>query len=226
MIDEHADELISHGFMNERSRDGGIDAAAHRAQHLFISDLFFEFFDLFRDETAHRPISLRVTNFVKEVFEDLISVLGMRHFGVELNAVNFLFFVRKCGYGAGARFRVRKDLKSGGRLGNIVGVAHPADALFGDVLKELSSVQNADLPFSVLARRRMSDFAAQRIGNQLTAVANAEDGDSESENFRGHVRRRLLVNAIGTARKNDADGIVFFDLLYRHIAAFKIAVNV
>ena len=63
----------------------------------------------------------------------------------------------------------RKDLKSGGRLGNIVGVAHPADALFGDVLKELSSVQNADLPFSVLARRRMSDFAAQRIGNQLTA---------------------------------------------------------
>lgn len=38
--------------------------------------------------------------------------------------------------------------------------------------------------------------------------------------------RRFLIDAVGTAREDDADGIIFLDFLYRHIAVFQIAIHI
>ena len=105
-------------------------------------------------------------------------------------------------------------------------MAHPADALFGDILKEISRFQNADLPFAVLARFGVRNGAAQRVCNELTAIADSEHGYAERKYLGGDMGRRFLINAVWTAREDDADGIIFLDFLYRHIAVFQIAIHI
>ena len=150
----------------------------------------------------------------------------MHDLGVKLYPVNLPIFVRKRRDGTGPRLRIRQNLKSVRSFGDIVGMAHPADALFGDRLKEVSRFQNADFPFAVLTGFGVRNSAAQRVCNELTAIADSEHGYSERKYLRRDMRRRFFIDAVGAAREDDAYGIIFLDFLYRHIAVFQIAIYI
>ena len=70
--------------------------------------------------------------------EYLRAVLSVIYFGVELYAVNFLFFVGERRVRAVAAFR--NLFKARGELGYPVRMAHPAYRFFGNVLGELGRV--------------------------------------------------------------------------------------
>ena len=226
MIHKHANELVSDGLMDQRGGDGGTPPAAHGAKHLFIPDLFLQLFHLLLNEAAHCPVAGRAAHLVEEVLQHLIAIFGMHHFGMKLNAVYVAFFVAEGRHGAGARFGIGQHLKACGRLGNIIRMAHPTDAFFGNILKERALLQNADFPLAVFARFGMRHFSAQRIGDQLTAVADPQHGDTKGKYLCRNVRGALLVNAVGSARKNNPDGVVVPDLLHRHIAGLEVAIDV
>ena len=140
--------------------------------------------------------------------------------------VNFSFRRTERRDGAGPRLRVRQHFESFGRAGDVIGMAHPADAAGGNAVEKRSFFQDADLPSAVFARPGVGDFAAQRVRDELAAVADAEHGDAERKDLRGDVGGILRIDAVGPAREDDADGIIRPDLLYRHVAGFQIAVDV
>ena len=149
----------------------------------------------------------------------------MHHFGVELHAVNLALFAFERRHGTGARRGIRDDGKARGDFGDVIGVAHPADALFGNPRKEFTLAAAHDLALAVFAGIGMGHLAAERIGDELTAVTNAENGNPEIEYFFIHAGRTRFVYAVGPARENDADGRIFFDLFNAHRAGFEVAVH-
>ena len=216
VIDEHADELTADRPMDERRGDGGIDAARHGAEHLFVPHLAPDLFDLFGDKAAHRPVALGAADFVEEILQNLVAVLGVDDLGVKLHAVDALFLAPVHRNGAGLcgseHFKARRNLR------DVIGMAHPADAALRDILGERTRLDEGEGPFAVLAGRGMLYFTSQRVGDELAAIADAEHGNAELQDRGIDMGRTRVVHAVGAAREDDADGIVRLDLLHRHVA--------
>ena len=60
--------------------------------------------------------------------------------------------------------------------------------------------------------------ASAEVGHELKTVANSEHWYSESEKLIGAFGRGVVINAGGTARQNDSDGIHAFDFFNGGIA--------
>ena len=147
----------------------------------------------------------------------------MNDFGVELNPVDLFLYAAVDGNGAA--FGAGEHFEPFGHSRHVVGMAHPAHARGGHALGERAFLDEGKRPLAVFARFRVFHFSAQRIGDQLTSVADAEHGNPQMQNFRGNVGRIFVVNAVGAARKDDPDGIVRSDLFRRHVAGFEIAID-
>ena len=62
---------------------------------------------------------------------------------------------------------------------NIICMAHPAHAARGDVLGKRALLDELHIALAVFALGSVLHPAAQRVGDELAAVADAEDGDTE-----------------------------------------------
>ena len=62
--------------------------------------------------------------------------------------------------------------------------------------------------------------------NELTPVANSENGNAEFEYFRIDFRGRLFVNAVRTTCENDAYRVERPYFVKRHFVGFYFAINV
>ena len=70
--------------------------------------------------------------------------------------------------------------------GHLIAVAHPDDGFRRHAGEQaVGLVDAADGPAELAARRRL-DLAAEQVAGELHAVADAEDGDAEIENFGSH----------------------------------------
>src|ERR1700720_4251327 len=69
-----------------------------------------------------------------------------------------------------------------------------------------------DLGAAVLALGRCFDLSVEQIRSELHAVADAEDGHSELEDFAGTDGCGLRVNGLRAAGKNDRLGFQLADL--------------
>lgn len=106
-------------------------------------------------------------------------------------------------------------------------MAHPADPLLGQPLEEgaggvIEGFGLAVFPGGICLGR--SDLAAQMVGHQLAAVANAQNRHSQGENRRIHLGRRLQIHAVGTAGENDANGIKSPNLVHGHGVGLDLAI--
>ena len=79
---------------------------------------------------------------------------------------------------------------------------------------------------AVLAVGRAIDGAAEQLGHQLQAVADAEDGDFQVEDLGVDERRAGLLDAERTAGEDDPFRAEGADLLERHRAGVNFAVDV
>ena len=147
--------------------------------------------------------------------------------GVELHAVDSARLVadtdRGAGGGAGAEGKAFRDLC------HIVAVAHPRDAAFLQAMENFAGGIKEGFGFAVFARGIVlcgSDLAAQMVGDQLTAVADAENRQPEGEDLRVDLGRTFGVDALRTAGEDEADGVVFHQLAKRRGAGLDLAVYV
>ena len=120
----------------------------------------------------------------------------------------------------------RKALRN---LRHVIAVAHPRNGLLRDALEQLAAgIVIGDglavLPGGILLGSR--DLTAQGVGHQLTAVANAQDGNAQPEHFRVNVGRFLQIHAVGAAGENNAHGRKGADLVQGCGVGLDLAVDV
>src|SRR5205807_342278 len=77
VVDEDAHQLVADGAMNQQRRNGGVDAAAQRADDAALPDLRTDARRRLLDERRHRPIAGAAADAVREVAQDLETALGV-----------------------------------------------------------------------------------------------------------------------------------------------------
>ena len=112
------------------------------------------------------------------------------------------------------------------RLGNIIGMAHPAYRHRGNLLKQKGGLIYLHLGLSILADRSGGYLSAQLVCHQLGAIADAQDRNTQIKNRLINVGGFLQIYAVGTAGKDDALGIHFFNGLQRHSIGVHFAVDI
>ena len=112
VVDEDAGQLVTDGAMHERRRDGRVDAAAERADHLAIADLVAQRVDGHLDERRGLPCAGAPADVEEEVAQDVAPERCVRDLGMELDAVS-LPGPTNAAHGGVERMRDRPE--SGGR---------------------------------------------------------------------------------------------------------------
>ena len=135
---------------------------------------------------------------------------------MELDAVKALALVTNghvgTGVGMGHQFKTLRHLL------HIVAVAHPGNALGRQALEQLAVGSEIGLRLAVLPggiRRSRRHPAAQIVSDELTAVANAQNGNPQLEDLRVRLRGRGIVHTVGPTGKDNADGGHRLDLRHR-----------
>ena len=154
-------------------------------------------------------------------------MLGVVHLGVELHAVEAPALVADGHIGAG--IGMGHQGKALRHLFHIVAVAHPGNALGRQALEKLAVGVEIRLGLAVLPGgvvRGRHHPAAQVVGQQLAAVADAQDGDAQLEDLRIGLGRLGIVYAVGTAGEDDADGVQGLDIGQGRGVGLDLAVHI
>ncbi len=224
VINEDARQLLADRLREQDRRHGGVDAARKRTERLARADLLAQGFDRRLDKGRHLPIALAQRDAAHKVFKNLRAVFRVHDFGMELHGIELscrIFHSRD-----GAVCRLCRHAKAFGRFGDVVGVAHPTDALLRYISEEHGRpVRNLKLRPAVLADRRRFNLAAKFVCHELRTVAYTEDGHAKGENFLAVRRGILLVDALGAARKDDRLGRERTKLLQRERMRMHLAVD-
>ena len=218
VVHEHAGQLLADGLGQHGRADAGIHAARQGAEHLAVADLFAQGLDGVFHEGIHLPVTGAAADIIDEVMQNFRAILGVQDLGVELHSVEAACLILH-----GSHRTVRRvghDLKAGGGLLDVVVMAHPADILRGQRVKQRAGGVQVDQRLAVLALGCLANLAAQHVHHQLAAVADAEDGHAPVINFwvdRGRIRQ---VGAVGAAGEDDALGV--FGLDFGKVGAVRI----
>ena len=158
---------------------------------------------------VHLPVADTATDIVHKVAEHLLALSGVEHLRVELDSIQALGLVfRSCHRAVDG---VRRDLEVRSCLLNVVVVAHPADGGRLHVRKHLAAVVYKDFRLAVLTLRSAADMAAQQMHHELAAVADSQHRHAPGEDLGVDGGRILQIHAVGSARKDDALGILGLD---------------
>ena len=214
------------GLRQEGGGNGAVHPAAEGQEDLSVPDLLPEAADGGVFVVLHGPVALRAADLIEEVPEHGRAVLRVIDLRVELDAVEVPGLVGDGGAGAGGA--VGREGKALRNLLHIVAVAHPGGAFGGEVLEELTAGVEKRLGFAVfpggIALGR-DDAAPQVVGQELTAVADAQDGHAQAEELRVRVGGGGVIDAVGPAGEDDADGRQGFQVLDGGRIGLHFAVN-
>ncbi len=87
VIDEHADELVADGLVQQRGDHGGIHTAREPEQHLALAHLRAHAVDGVVDDVAGVPARIALADLAQEALVDARALLRVRDFGMELQRV-------------------------------------------------------------------------------------------------------------------------------------------
>ena len=179
VVDEDAGEAVADGAGDEHGGDGGVDAAGEAADGVAVADLGADALDGGLDEVLGRPVGLGAADVEDEVAEEFHALAGVGDLGVELHGPDAARLRWRCRRGRWRSCAVRT--KPSGSVFGFVAVAHPDFERAGQAAEERRLGDDLDLGVAVLARGCGLDLAAEVVGDELQAVADAEDGDAERE---------------------------------------------
>lgn len=148
----------------------------------------------------------------------------MVHLGVELDGVYVFLCIFHGGHGAG--IGGRHGTKALGQLLYVVDVAHPGGLFDFEPFEEFAGRIHHGLGLSEFPLVGFGDDAAEGFGDQLHAVADAEDGDAQFEDFAVDAGAGLVVYAVGAAGKDESDGFFLFDRIPHFAIADHFGVDV
>ena len=209
VVHKDAGQAVADGFVQECRCDGGVHAAAQAEDDASIADLLLDFAAGAIDEGFHRPIGFAAADAVHKVGQNLAAAWCVDHFGMELQAVDVALGV------ADDRvwrvFGFSKRTEAGGEFGDFVAVAVPDIQCCRKFVEEGAFRVAFEFSRAVFAFGRALDLAAESVGDELHAVADAEHGDAEIVDFAVHLRRLGRVNARWTAREDDSRGLQLGD---------------
>ena len=182
MVDENAGQLRADRLGQQGRCDRRIDAAGQRAaapcrRRPFRGSAGRPFLSVVCPSSS-RPSHPQTV--VEEVADHLDAVFGVVHFRMELDAVEAPLFIGNRDVGAGGR--VGGQGKAFRYLRHVIPMTHPGDALFGEALKQLAAGVKPGFGLAVFAGGivlGLGDLAAEGVGHQLAAVADAEDRDPQ-----------------------------------------------
>ena len=181
LIDKNAGELLADGTAEKRSGNGAVNAARKTENDLFVADLFTELFNGCINEAVHLPVTCAAADIENKVSEHLIAVLGMSNLWVELNGIELSVNVLHCSTGAAVGFG--DNLKALRRLGDIIRMAHPNDALLGNVLPKKAVLAQLKLNLAVFGNRSGCNLAVAHPCDELASVADTENRNTDVKNF-------------------------------------------
>ena len=126
--------------------------------------------------TLHGPVPGGPTDPIQEVPDHVRPMLGVIDLGVELDAVKAPGFVSNGYVGTGSC--MAHQTEACGHLCHVIPMAHPADPLLRQALEEGTGGVVEGVGFSIFSSSihlRCGDLAAQVVGHQLAAIANAQN---------------------------------------------------
>ena len=163
---------------------------------------------------------------VQEVLEQVLAVRRVHDLGVELHAVQAP--LGRLEGGGGRVGRGAHHLEAVRRPGDGVEVAHPDDLLVGEVVVEQQRPRRgpAQVGPAVLAPSGLGHLAAEVAGQQLSAVADAQDRHARVVDAGIDRRRALGVHRRRTPREDDALGVPLADLVGGDVVGHDLGVDV
>ena len=122
--------------------------------------------------------------------------------------------------------RMGGHLEAVGSLLDVIVVAHPADGGIVHALEQLAGGIHKDLRFAVFTLGGPAHLAAQQMGHQLAAIADAQDGHAPGKDLGVAAGRVLQIDAVGAACKNDALGVFGTDHRQVGFIGIDLTVNI
>ena len=225
VVDEDALELRPDRLVEQERHHRAVHAAGQRADDALLAHPRPDAGGRVLDERAHAEGEADFA-LLEERLVELAAARGVGHLGVELDGVEPLLRV---GHGAaGGVVAAADDAKPARRLRHLVAVAHPhVEVLALSHLAERpDGLQHFEARVAVLAVRGAIDGAAEELGHELQAVADAKDRNAEVEHGAVDERRAGLLDAEGASGKYDPARLEGADLLHGHRAGMDLAVDV
>ena len=231
-VDENARQPVADSAMDERCRNRRIDPAGQAEDDFVLPDLRPDALDGLADVVGHVPVGAGAADLAHEAGQDRRALLRVRHFGMELDAVEAARLVGHAGDGAG--FARRHQLEARRELDHLVAVAHPdveetmAFAVYPvlDALEQLGVPARPDLGVAELTHLRALDLAAELLGHRLHPVADSEDRDAEIPDRLGRAWGLLLVHRRGPAGEDDPARRELADETVGDVVGVELAVDV
>ncbi len=118
------------------------------------------------------------------------------------------------------------DLESRRRFENPIAVTGPHALMLRRRREERRFGGDVDLRASILPFRRRFHLAVEEVSGELHAVADAEDGDAELEDFSLAIRRGLGINGLGTTGEDDGARRELADLPWGEVERLNDGVDV
>ena len=173
---------------------------------------------------VHLPGTGTAANFVNKVMQNLSTVFGMQHFRVELHTVQAAGGILCSGNRAVGG--VGNNIKAGGSLLDIVIMAHPANILVRQAVKQRAGGIQIHNRLAIFAFRSLANLTAQHMHHQLTAIADAQYRNTPSIYFGIDGRGIRQVSAVGTTGKDNALWIFGLDFGQVSTVRINFAINV
>jgi len=120
---------------------------------------------------------------------------------------------------------VGEGLEAGRDLGDAVAVGHPDGERGGQTLEERRVGSVVDDGVAVLALVGGFDLAAELVGEELHAVADAEDGKSGLEDVGRQLGRVVVVDRGRAAREDEAGRVELADVVPGGVVGDELGVD-
>ncbi|MNU46932.1 hypothetical protein D3C71_358050 [compost metagenome] len=214
MVDEDAGQLVADGAVDQGCRDGGVNAAGQAQDDVVGAHLRADFFHRFADVVGHVPVRLAAADFMHETAEHGLALHRVRHFRVELHAVELALFI---GHGGDRAARgVAHQLEAWRHFQHLVAMAHPhfqhAVAFVGnevgDTVEQLGVAAGTHFGVAEFAYQAVFHLATQLGRHGLHAVADAQHGHAQLEHGLRRTRRVAVQGGIVAARQDHAGGAI------------------
>ena len=210
IVDEDASQLVTDGSMEKGSGYGTVHPTGDTGKDAGGSDLFTDGVDSLINEGSGCPCGGTSGDVEAEVAQEVEALRGMGNLGMELQGHDGC--VPGSRNGCHGRDRAGGSEGNGmetiGQRGHLVSMAHPDIGLVGKGPEQrMPSVGEGDWCMTEFAPFDGTHLSPQVLGEELHAVTNAENGDTQVEHDVLEAWRVGVIDAVRTTRQDEPTGI-------------------